>query len=79
MQQHGTAQQGIITVSLQTPSGEIILRRLDHESVSLERPGVPPSTLAMARREPADLMREELRRLDSDDVYHEVLQVIARS
>lgn len=73
-----TAQQGIITVTLDAGAGEIVLRRIDHESVSLERPGVPPSTLAMSRREPADLMREELRRLDNDDVYYEVLQALVR-
>lgn len=69
-----TEEQGIISVTLATPIGEIALRRLDHGSVSLERPGVPASTLAMARREPADLIGEELRRLDSDEVYWEVLQ-----
>lgn len=69
-----TAEQGIVRVGLETGLGPIVLRRLDHATVRLERAGVPPSALAMARREPADLMSEELRRLGSDEMYAEVLR-----
>lgn len=72
-------EQGIISVRLSTGLGDILVRRLDHESVEIVRPGVPTSKLAMARREPADLMREELRRLDNDEVYAETLHYFLES
>jgi hypothetical protein len=40
----------------------------------LSRPGVPISTIALPRRALPDLLSEELRRLDPDDVYGAVLE-----
>lgn len=67
------AGPGITEVALDTPLGPIVLSRPDGAVASLSRPGVPPSTIALPRRALPDLLSEELRRLDPDEVYGDVL------
>lgn len=40
-------------------------------------PGLPPATIALPRRDTGDLLAEELRRLDADEVYGETLAAVA--
>lgn len=68
---------GITRVSLDTAQGDITLSRPDGSVATLSRPGVPDSTIALPRRTLPDLLSEELRRLDPDVVYGEVLQSFA--
>jgi glucose-6-phosphate dehydrogenase assembly protein OpcA len=70
----GVIGPGITRVSLTTDQGVIALERPDGAVATLSRPGVPDSTIALPRRGLPDLLSEELRRLDPDAVYGEVLQ-----
>lgn len=68
------AGQGITQVQFDTPQGLITLARPDGAVATLSRPGVPDSTIALPRRGLPDLLSEELRRLDPDEVYGDVLR-----
>lgn len=68
---------GITRASLTTDEGSISLTRPDGAVATLSRPGVPDSTIALPRRALPDLLSEELRRLDPDPVYGEVLRSLA--
>ena len=57
----------------QTDAGDITISRSDGIHAVLSRPGNPDSRVALARRDLADLLSEELRRLDPDEVYGEVI------
>lgn len=70
---------GITGVLLVTASGDIIIDRADGASAVLSRPGAPDSSLVIQRRDLADLLSEELRRLDPDEVYGEVLALVPES
>ncbi|HEV2348118.1 MAG TPA: glucose-6-phosphate dehydrogenase assembly protein OpcA [Actinocrinis sp.] len=65
---------GITGVELHTPDGPIALTRPDGELATLCVPGQPDRPVALKRRETAELIAEELRRLDPDDVYAKLLQ-----
>jgi len=67
---------GITEVSLDTSGGEIIISRPDGRVATLSRPGQPDRHVALQRREIAELLAEELRRLDPDEVYGEVLAAV---
>jgi glucose-6-phosphate dehydrogenase assembly protein OpcA len=67
---------GITRVTLDAAHGDITLSRPDGSVATLSRPGVPDSTIALPRRTLPDLLSEELRRLDPDVVYGEVLHSI---
>lgn len=69
---------GITSVAFESVSGEIALNRPDGRTASLVWPGRPDRLVALHRRETAELLGEELRRLDPDDVYAETLAFLAR-
>ncbi|MDP9445385.1 MAG: glucose-6-phosphate dehydrogenase assembly protein OpcA [Actinomycetota bacterium] len=60
---------GITSVRLATKAGEIALVRPDGRLATLCTPGQPDRPVALTRRPVAELLAEELRRLDPDDVY----------
>lgn len=64
---------GITEVRLATPGGDIVVSRTDGTTAVLGRPGVPDSRVALPRRDLAELLSEELRRLDPDEIYGDVL------
>jgi glucose-6-phosphate dehydrogenase assembly protein OpcA len=64
---------GITAVRLRCSRGEIAITRPDGERATLSRPGRPDRGVALPRRTTADLLAEELRRLDPDEVYAETL------
>lgn len=64
---------GITGVTLETEDGPIALTRPDGELATLSIPGQPDRPVALKRRETAELIAEELRRLDPDDVYARLL------
>lgn len=68
---------GITQVTLRTTMGDIVISRPDGRVATLARPGQPDRHVALHRREIADLLAEELRRLDPDDVYGEALALVA--
>ena len=64
---------GITEVSFVTAAGDITLSRPDGRTATLSKPGQPDRRVALHRRETAELLAEELRRLDPDEVYAEAL------
>jgi len=67
---------GITDVTFATTEGEISLNRPDGRTATLSWPGRPDRTVALHRRETAELLAEELRRLDPDEVYAETLSQV---
>lgn len=60
---------GITEVTLTTADGDISISRPDGRRARLEAPGQPARSVALPRRTLPDLLAEDLRRLDEDDVY----------
>jgi glucose-6-phosphate dehydrogenase assembly protein OpcA len=67
---------GITEVSFATGDGEVAIARPDGRVAHLCRPGQPERRVALHRRETPDLLAEELRRLDPDEVYADALAVL---
>jgi len=63
----------ITSVRLERASGDIVLDRPDGKTAELHRPGAPPQRIALPIRQLKECLVEELRRLDPDEVYGEVL------
>ncbi|GAA0995037.1 glucose-6-phosphate dehydrogenase assembly protein OpcA [Subtercola frigoramans] len=66
---------GIHSVKLVRASGTIDLTREVPNVATLIQPDQPTHTLALPRRNLRDCLAEELRRLDPDDLYGEVISV----
>ncbi|TQF03107.1 glucose-6-phosphate dehydrogenase assembly protein OpcA [Kitasatospora acidiphila] len=60
---------GITAVRLRTKDGDIVLDRPDGLMGTLSIPGSPDRMVALKRRDTAELIAEELRRLDEDAIY----------
>lgn len=69
---------GITGVALSVPGGEITLHRPDGRLATLSRPGDPDRRVSLPRRDISELLAEELRRLDPDEVYCETLAAHAK-
>lgn len=67
------AGTGISGVRLERKSGSIELVRPEGTVAVLTQPGQPERRIALPRRAVNECLAEELRRLDPDDVYAEVL------
>ncbi|GEL93599.1 glucose-6-phosphate dehydrogenase assembly protein OpcA [Cellulomonas composti] len=63
----------IVQVKLERASGDIILDRPDGKTAALHQPGQPEHRIALPIRHLRECLAEELRRLDPDEVYGEVL------
>jgi glucose-6-phosphate dehydrogenase assembly protein OpcA len=62
---------GITEVVMDTKEGPIRISRLDGKLATFSSPGRPDRPVALKRRELPDLLAEELRRLDEDDIYRD--------
>jgi glucose-6-phosphate dehydrogenase assembly protein OpcA len=60
---------GITAVVLSTKQGDVTISRSDGRLATLSSPGQPDRPVALKRRDLDELLNEELRRLDPDDVY----------
>jgi glucose-6-phosphate dehydrogenase assembly protein OpcA len=69
-----SAGPGITEVTIGTADGAIVITRPDGRVAHLRRPGEPERRVALHRREMTELLEEELRRLDPDEVYAEALE-----
>ncbi|REF01136.1 glucose-6-phosphate dehydrogenase assembly protein OpcA [Thermomonospora umbrina] len=69
---------GITGVVLGTKEGPIAVTRPDGRVATLSRPGQPDRQVALHRRPMAELLAEELRRLDPDEVYQEAATRFAK-
>lgn len=65
---------GIHSIVLETPSGEIGIARPDGNHATLTQPRQPDHVIALPARTLGDCLAEELRRLDADLVYGDVLK-----
>jgi len=64
---------GITEVRFTTTDGDITITRPDGRTATLSRPDQPDRRVALHRRDTTDLLAEELRRLNPDEVYGEAL------
>ena len=60
---------GITEVVLETKVGQIRIERRDGKLATLSSPDAPDRPVALKRRDVPELLAEELRRLDEDDIY----------
>ncbi len=69
---------GITSVVLTTKDGDVTLARSDGRLATLSSPGQPDRPVALKRRDLDELLSEELRRLDPDDVYAATVKRMVR-
>jgi glucose-6-phosphate dehydrogenase assembly protein OpcA len=67
---------GITAAVFTTPEGNISITRFDGRTATLAWPGRIDRMVALHRRDTAELLAEELRRLDPDEVYDETLHQV---
>ncbi|MCD9142281.1 glucose-6-phosphate dehydrogenase assembly protein OpcA [Streptomyces albireticuli] len=65
---------GLTAVRLETKNGQIVLDRPNGTLATLCMPGQPDRAVALNRRDTAELLAEELRRLDPDITYESALK-----
>jgi glucose-6-phosphate dehydrogenase assembly protein OpcA len=65
---------GLTAVRMTTDCGPIVLDRADGSLATLSIEGQPDRAVALKRRDTAELIAEELRRLDPDDTYASALR-----
>ncbi|MGH3365952.1 MAG: glucose-6-phosphate dehydrogenase assembly protein OpcA, partial [Nocardioidaceae bacterium] len=70
---------GITQVRLETAEGAIRIERPDGRLALFSVPGQPDRPVALKRRSTAELLAEELRRLDPDDVYGQTVAALIKS
>ena len=63
----------ITRVTLDRRSGPIVLDRPDGRTVTISQPGAPDRRMALPIRALSEALIEELRRLDPDEIYGDVL------
>lgn len=78
VEQHRSAGPGITEVVLETDEGPVRISRPDGRNATYSSPHRPDRPVALRRRGLGELLAEELRRLDEDDVFASVARVIAR-
>lgn len=69
-----TRGPGITNAQLFTKRGEITITRPDGRLATLVRTGQPDRAVPLPRRTTEELLAEELRRLDPDEIYNETIQ-----
>jgi glucose-6-phosphate dehydrogenase assembly protein OpcA len=70
---------GITGVVLSTKQGDVTISRFDGRLATLSTPNQPDRPVALKRRDLDELLTEELRRLDPDDVYAATAEHMAKS
>ena len=68
-----SAGPGITEVRFTTTDGDITITRPDGRTATLSRPDQPDRRVALHRRDTTELLAEELRRLNPDELYGEAL------
>ncbi|MFE1776856.1 glucose-6-phosphate dehydrogenase assembly protein OpcA [Streptomyces sp. NPDC059008] len=64
-----SAGPGLTAVRMESSAGSIVLDRPDGSLATLSMRNQPDRAVALKRRETSELLAEELRRLDPDDIY----------
>ena len=70
---------GITGVVLSTKQGDVTISRFDGRLATLSSPNQPDRPVALKRRDLDELLTEELRRLDPDDVYAATAEHLAKT
>jgi glucose-6-phosphate dehydrogenase assembly protein OpcA len=78
VEQRNSRGPGLTAVRMFTPSGPIALTRPDGAVATFSIPGQPDRPVALKRRTTSELLSEELRRLDPDDVYAKTLACMVK-
>jgi glucose-6-phosphate dehydrogenase assembly protein OpcA len=78
VRRHHSDGPGLTEVVLKTAEGPIRIVRDDGRHAVLSTPGNPDRPVALARRDVPELLAEELRRLDEDDVYAATARFLTR-
>lgn len=73
----GSSGPGITEVVMETREGPIRISRSDGRMATFSSPGRPDRPIALKRRKLPELLAEELRRLDEDDVYAAAVRALA--
>ncbi len=75
----GTSEgPGITSVVLTLKDGDVTVSRSDGRLATLSSPGQPDRPVALKRRDLDELLSEELRRLDPDDIYAATVKRMVR-
>ncbi|TDD46527.1 glucose-6-phosphate dehydrogenase assembly protein OpcA [Nonomuraea terrae] len=74
-----TQGPGLTAVRLRLADGELSVSRHDARLATLSRPGQPDRNVALARRQTSELVAEEMRRLDTDEIYEAAVKRFART
>lgn len=69
---------GITEVVLETREGAIRITRTDGKLATFSSPDRPDRPVALKRRDLPELLAEELRRLDEDDIYAETARALVK-
>ena len=78
LERHKSDGPGITDVTLSTRDGDIRITRPDGRLATLSVPGAPDRPVALRRRGVPELLAEELRRLDPDDIYAATVKRLIR-
>ena len=70
---------GITEVTMETVDGPIRISRTDGTLATFTSPGRPDRPVALKRRALPDLLSEELRRLDGDDIYAATVKALVKN
>jgi glucose-6-phosphate dehydrogenase assembly protein OpcA len=73
-----TEGPGITEAVLETRAGQIRISRADGKLATFSTPNQPDRPIALKRRDLSELLNEELRRLDEDDVYADTARKLAK-
>jgi glucose-6-phosphate dehydrogenase assembly protein OpcA len=69
VERHASNGPGITQVTMDTKAGPIRISRPDGRLATFSTPERPDRPIALKRRDVPELLAEELRRLDEDDIY----------
>ena len=70
---------GVTEVTLETADGPISITRPDGRLATYTSPGHPDRPIGLRRRQVSELLAEELRRLDEDNVYAAVARSLSKA
>lgn len=74
---HSSDGPGITNVTLCTDAGDIVVSRADGALAQFTAPELPCRTVALRRRGISELLIEELRRMDTDEIFEETMTTLA--
>jgi glucose-6-phosphate dehydrogenase assembly protein OpcA len=74
----GSRGPGITEARLETKHGPVVISRRDGRLATFSSPDRPDRPVALKRRQLPELLAEELRRLDEDDVYARTARKLLR-